>query len=178
MQRSHLRAIAVLGTLLLTAPAVAQVSVAWSVVTGGAVASNGADLRLAGSVGQPVVGLSGALRHGFWQASRVGTATGLEEVPVRDLPVSFALHQAYPNPFNPETTFRYDVPREGTVRIVVYDALGRRVRTLVTATSEPGEHRIRWDGLGDGGVSAASGLYLVRMEADGFVGVRRVLLVR
>ncbi len=157
---------------------VAQESTGWTIVSGGAMRASGQGILLTATVGQPVAGVSGPLRHGFWQAARVGTATAVDEPTATGVPVAYSLHGAYPNPFNPETTFRMDVPGDGRVRIRIFDALGRKVRTLLDEAPGPGTHTVRWNGLLDGGSAASSGLYLARMEADGFVGVRRVILVR
>ncbi len=88
------------------------------------------------------------------------------------------LEQAKPNPFNPVTVIQYSVASTGRVRIVVYDLSGRVVRTLVDYTVEPGDYRATWDGTTDNGLRAASGVYFVRMEADGFLASRKAVLLK
>ncbi len=60
---------------------------------------------------------------------------------MRVMPLSFALHPNAPNPFNPETTIRFDLPQESGVELVVYNGLGQQVRTLVAETLPGGAHR-------------------------------------
>ncbi|MBM3324144.1 MAG: T9SS type A sorting domain-containing protein, partial [Calditrichaeota bacterium] len=79
------------------------------------------------------------------------------------IPMEFALHAPYPNPFNPVTAIHYDVKEPGLVSVKVFDLLGREVATLVHGTVSAGSHAIVWD-AGD----LPSGVYLCRMEAEGF----------
>jgi len=76
------------------------------------------------------------------------------------LPKGFALHQAYPNPFNPSTTIRFDLPEEGFITMSVYDITGKLVETLINKPMEPGTHRIQWNPF-----NLSSGLYIVQLEA-------------
>ncbi len=94
------------------------------------------------------------------------------------LPMWFALHGNAPNPFNPVTTVSFDLPAVAAVRLVIYDAAGRRIRTLVDAPLPAGRHELKWDGTGDNGRPVASGVYLCRMEAGAFSETRRMALVR
>ncbi|MCH7974979.1 MAG: FG-GAP repeat protein, partial [Bacteroidetes bacterium] len=89
------------------------------------------------------------------------------------LPTTFALLPAYPNPFNPSTTLRYDVAAAGHVRITVFDALGREIALLVNEEHTAGRHVIAFDAE-----DLPSGLYLVRMEAGGGVQTQRVTLLK
>ena len=94
------------------------------------------------------------------------------------MPRVFSLHQNAPNPFNPETVIRYDVPAPGgKVTLTVYDVSGRLVRTLVDGVQTAGQHSARWNGRnGERGV--ASGVYFCRMTAPGFSGQRKMVLLR
>ena len=95
---------------------------------------------------------------------RVGSPTA---VLPRDLDAGVqrtALHQNVPNPFNPATTLRFDLARAGTVDLCVYDAAGRRVRTLVREHLDAGlGHAIAWDGRDDAGQRVPSGVYFCRL---------------
>lgn len=93
-------------------------------------------------------------------------------------PLAFGLSPNYPNPFNPSTTIRYQLGGQSAVRLEIVNLLGRRVRTLVDATQEAGSYSARWDGLNDAGRAVASGVYLYRLRADGFVATRKMLLIR
>lgn len=95
-----------------------------------------------------------------------------------NLPKRFALHANFPNPFNPTTVIKYDLPKASEVRLVVYDVLGRRVRTLVEAQMSPGFHTQLWDGKDARGMALASGLYFVRLQADGFKKTHKMTLLQ
>ncbi len=84
-----------------------------------------------------------------------------------------ALRQNFPNPFNPVTAIEYSVTVAGRVRLVVFDAKGAQVATLVDATLPPGEYTAEWDGRG-----ASSGVYFYRLEAADEILTRKLVLVR
>lgn len=88
-------------------------------------------------------------------------------------PTVATLYAPYPNPFNPETTVRFFVPTNGTVRVEVYDVLGRRVGVLADRFYSAGEHEIPFDARG-----LASGVYRLRLSAGDLVRYRNVTLLR
>ena len=94
------------------------------------------------------------------------------------LPADFALHPAYPNPFNAEVALSFDLPQAAAVALVLYDALGRPVRHLVDGPLAAGRYRFVWDGRDQDGRVVASGIYFYRLVADSFVAVGRLALVR
>ena len=94
------------------------------------------------------------------------------------LPQSFSLSQNCPNPFNPETAIRYDLPVEAKVSLFVYDIGGQRVRLLVDEEKEAGRHTVVWDGKDEAGREVASGIYLYRLRTDGFACTRKMALIR
>jgi hypothetical protein len=103
----------------------------------------------------------------------VATAVGAERV------VRPALYAAAPNPFNPSTVIRYDVPGPRVyVRIVVYDVTGRRVATLVDGQQSAGEKRVSWNGRNDRGAEVATGVYFYRMTAGEFSSTRKMVLLK
>ncbi|MFH0992356.1 MAG: T9SS type A sorting domain-containing protein [bacterium] len=89
------------------------------------------------------------------------------------LPATYILDQNYPNPFNPSTTIRYALPEPADVRIVVYDLLGRELKTLVNATQNPGTHSVHMDAS-----ALSTGIYLYRMTANQFSAVRKLVVVK
>ncbi len=94
-------------------------------------------------------------------------------------PVAWSLDQNYPNPFNGETIISYGIEKHVTsLRVVIYDILGRIVRTYVRNEVEPGNYSLRWDGSTEGGSPVASGLYYYRLEAPDFSAVRKLLYIR
>ncbi len=94
------------------------------------------------------------------------------------LPTEFALHPAYPNPFNPVTTLRYDLPQRADVTLTIYDILGREVRTLVQGAQAAGYQSVTWGGSDDRGQPVSSGVYLYRIEAEGFSETRKMVLLK
>jgi len=104
-----------------------------------------------------------------------GTVTAIEP----SIPTTFALHQNVPNPFNPATVIRYDVPQGGGwVTLRVFDVAGRHVRTLVDGVETPGEKRATWDGRNNRGSRVATGVYFYSMQAPGFVETRKMVLLK
>ncbi len=97
----------------------------------------------------------------------------------RLLPTSAELLPIYPNPFSGTATLRYVLPEASSVQIEVVDVLGRRVRTLGNASSEPaGYNALVWDGRGPDGAHVAGGLYFVRLYLGEDVLTRSVVLTR
>jgi len=93
-----------------------------------------------------------------------------------NLPATLVLSQAYPNPFNATTTIEYGLPQATDVSLVVYNLLGQAVRTLVNAEQNAGFKRVRWDGQDDHFREVSSGVYFIRLIADGRTFVHKVLL--
>jgi hypothetical protein len=86
---------------------------------------------------------------------------------------------AIPNPFNPTTRIRYDVPaRGGKVTLRIYDVEGRLVRTLVNEHQSPGQKIATWHGRNAQGQSVATGVYFYRMTAPGFEMTRKMILLK
>ena len=93
-------------------------------------------------------------------------------------PNAFALAQNAPNPFNPTTSIQFSVPTTGVANLVIYNAAGQVVRTLVDGVIEAGSHQISWDGMDNFGRSVASGVYMYRLTSGDQQTVRRMTLVR
>jgi hypothetical protein len=92
---------------------------------------------------------------------------------------ALALAQNYPNPFNPATTVRFSVPGGAAhVGLEIVNVNGRVVRTLVDGELGPGPHTRVWDGRDDSGEAVASGVYFMRLEADGLVETRKMTLLK
>jgi len=94
------------------------------------------------------------------------------------LPVVYRLHQNYPNPFNPTTSIDYDLPEQSHVRILVYDMLGRQVKTLINKTQVPGYMSINWDATNDLGEPVSAGVYIYTIEASSFRQTRKMILLK
>lgn len=100
---------------------------------------------------------------------------GIEGENPDDLLVSeFTLHPCYPNPFNPVTSVRYDVPEATEMRVSVYNILGHEVDVLFDGYAEPGRYTIRWDAASQ----LPSGIYFVRMMTREYSRVQKVTLMK
>ncbi len=97
----------------------------------------------------------------------------LATVEVKAIPAIFALSQNYPNPFNPVTSIRFEIPSTQHVYVTVYDALGRKVRSLMNADVSPGYYEIPFDGT-----TLSSGVYFYRLSAGSFNQVKKMILLK
>ncbi|MCU0414845.1 MAG: choice-of-anchor J domain-containing protein [Ignavibacteriaceae bacterium] len=95
-----------------------------------------------------------------------------EEIQI-DVPDSYQLLQNYPNPFNPTTKIKYSVPADGFVNIAVYNVLGDKLIELVNNIQEAGNYEVAFDAS-----KFASGMYIYRMEANGFVSIRKMMILK
>ena len=93
-------------------------------------------------------------------------------------PAAVRLLGAAPNPFNPRTNIRFELPDDLPVHLQVFDLRGRLVRTLVDAPLTAGRQEIAWDGRDQAGRNVGAGTYLYRLEAGEFTGAGRMLLVK
>lgn len=99
------------------------------------------------------------------------------------LPTQFVLHQNYPNPFNPVTSITYEIPRDEYkkyqhVLLQVFDVRGGEVALLVDEEKPAGIYTELWDSTDGKGENVASGIYLYRLEVDGFAMVKKMILAR
>lgn len=90
-----------------------------------------------------------------------------------EIPKNFSLNQNYPNPFNPVTMIRFALPKSGNVTLKVYDILGREVANLVSGFKAAGEYMVDFDAS-----ALTSGVYFYRLESDGYVDVKRMVLLK
>ncbi len=93
-------------------------------------------------------------------------------------PLSWELHNAYPNPFNPSTTLSFTAPRTSEVTLAIYDVLGRKVATLMDGVVQAGRQQVIWQGHSDQGMPVASGTYFVRLEGDGVNLTRKMIMLK
>ena len=95
------------------------------------------------------------------------------------LPDEYALKANYPNPFNPSTTIRYQLPAAGRVSLIIYDLTGKQVRTLVDEASSAGYYRAVWDGRDAKGAGVATGVYFYRITVDNaFTQTKKMVLMK
>ncbi|MBN2413841.1 T9SS type A sorting domain-containing protein [candidate division KSB1 bacterium] len=95
------------------------------------------------------------------------------------LPMEFSLSKNYPNPFNPTTTIEFALPKAGEVKVVVFNTLGQKVRTLVSTTMSAGYYKSIWDSCDDFGKRVSSGMYFYRLEVDNkHISTQKMLLLK
>jgi len=102
----------------------------------------------------------------------------LETIEKPVLPEIFTLHQNHPNPFNPVTTLRYDLPEDAMVNITIYDMMGRQVSTLVSSQQNAGYKSVRWNATNDKGAPVSAGLYLYTIQAGEFRQTKKMVLLK
>jgi flagellar hook assembly protein FlgD len=88
------------------------------------------------------------------------------------------LHPNHPNPFNPLTTLKYDLPEDALVSITIYDLMGRIVKTLVSSQQNAGYKSIQWNATNNIGQPVSAGLYLYTIEAGEFRQVKKMVLLK
>ena len=118
----------------------------------------------------------GQLRDGNFGLNAVPTPVSVR---IETRPEVFALRDNYPNPFNPETTIKYELPEAGEVRLEVYNMLGQVVTTLVDKQQAAGRYVHLWQGTNDNGNSVGSGIYFYRIQVGGeFQSVKKMLQLK
>lgn len=159
----------------------AQVQLQADAFTSGATPSaSGSETTLQGSIGQIATGGSQnstkMLFNGLWgtlYADDVSTDIDDVDPRPRNMPESFHLSAAYPNPFNPSTRIRYALPQATHVTLTVYNMLGKRVQVLVDQQQQAGRHAATFRGNG-----LSSGMYIYRLQAETYTQTRKMMLVK
>ena len=95
-----------------------------------------------------------------------------------EIPQDTVLDPIFPNPFSATATISFEMARSGPVTLAIYDLLGKQVRVLADGLFIAGRHQVDWDGRAETGVSIGSGVYFARMETDGKIRSRKIVLLR
>ncbi len=107
----------------------------------------------------------------------LGSVTAIEDL-TSGLPARFELGQNFPNPFNPETTIKFNLPSAEQVSIKIFSSTGQLIRSLITNSYAAGYHNILWNGRNDSGNKVTSGLYIYRIKAGKFISVKKMLMLK
>jgi hypothetical protein len=109
------------------------------------------------------------------QMNALGMDTTLVSVErqINSTPQDFRLEQNYPNPFNPTTTIRYSLPERGEIELVVYDALGNTIETLISGDHDAGVYEVDFDATG-----LTSGVYFYQIKSASFSETRKLVLMK
>ena len=106
------------------------------------------------------------------------TLNGLNNQTAEFIPQDYALYPAYPNPFNPVTTIRYDIPKNEYVFLKIYDMMGREVRTLHSGYQTAGNKSVQWDGRNNLQEGVSAGVYLYMIHTSGYTKTRKLILLK
>ena len=93
-------------------------------------------------------------------------------------PTKYELKNCYPNPFNPTTTFRYELPEDAVVNITIYDMMGRVVKTLINSSQTAGYKSIQWNATNDKNHPVSAGLYLYTIQAGDYSQTKKMVLLK
>lgn len=115
--------------------------------------------------------ISGATNGGVW----LYTDSTISYIPVTsgNIPESYNLYQNYPNPFNPVTNINYDLPKDGLVKLIIYDIFGREVSVSVNEFKKAGSYQMSFDASG-----FSSGVYFYRIKSGNFTDTKKMLLLK
>jgi hypothetical protein len=114
----------------------------------------------------------------LYNYAAAGITTGVPGSDETGTPFTFSLEQNYPNPFNPTTRINYTLPSAVQTELIVYDILGRQVKTLVNELQHAGEHHIQWDGTNASGKPVGTGVYFCRLVAGSNEKVTKMMMMK
>jgi hypothetical protein len=141
---------------------------------------NGTLLNLTFQVTNPEA-ITGIDIRNVFIADAKGNINALQGTRLTDLnpvPTAFALGQNHPNPFNPETHMRYQLPQAGDVSFTIYNLLGQQVRQLVNEPQVAGTYRVSWNGQDALGRVVASGIYFYHLKAGTFSQTKMMIFLK
>ena len=110
-----------------------------------------------------------------WEKTPVNAIADFEQESVIQ---QYYLEQNFPNPFNPSTSIRFNLPARKKVDLEIFTITGEKVRTLIANEMKAGVHDVPWDGRNEKGRSVASGLYIYRLKTEDFTRSKKMLLIR
>jgi hypothetical protein len=103
---------------------------------------------------------------------------GSYTIDIIPIPEVFALHENYPNPFNPVTTINYDLPKQSHVNLIIYDMMGREVAKLVNQVIPAGYQSVLWNTRNQFGKPVSAGIYFYQIQTRDFVKTRKMILLK
>jgi photosystem II stability/assembly factor-like uncharacterized protein len=114
---------------------------------------------------------AGTVLNSVWRRNKA-EVIGIQKIS-QNVPSSFSLAQNFPNPFNPTTKIRYELKKNGFVKLVVFDALGRIVTSLVNENESPGTYEVEWNDINN-----ASGIYFYQLETSNFIDTKKMVVLK
>ncbi|NOS86301.1 MAG: T9SS type A sorting domain-containing protein, partial [Ignavibacteria bacterium] len=108
----------------------------------------------------------------FNTGSGSSAQTGITQIG-SEIPVEYKLYNNYPNPFNPVTSLRFDLPSDNFVKLAVYDILGREIKILVNSELKSGFHTVDFEAS-----DLPSGIYFYTISTTGFTDTKKMILLK
>lgn len=116
--------------------------------------------------------------HTTMQATVIVSPTSVGDGNSSNFPRDYSLNQNFPNPFNSFTRISFYLPKNGNVKLEVYNILGQKIRTLLEKVEEPGPKTLFWDGTDDRGLNVPTGIYFYRLTAQDFVDTKKMVYLK
>ena len=121
-----------------------------------------------------IIAMSDSAEPLFWLGGQeMGIKNNLNVIPT-----NYFLSQNFPNPFNPITTLKYELPEDSFVDVTVYDLLGNVVKNLINANQSSGYKSLQWDATNNQGEPVSAGIYLYKIQADDFIDTKKMILLK
>jgi hypothetical protein len=112
-----------------------------------------------------------------WDFENQQPALGIDDGDY-ELPKKFALYQNYPNPFNPTTNFKFDLPTQSDVKLIIYNVLGQEVVRVIDDNLKAGEYAKTWNGLDQHGNRISSGVYFYKLITNDHTAVKKLIMLK
>jgi len=123
-------------------------------------------------------GRGGAFFNDVWALRNLSPPTTVEDNSGSEVPATFRLLGNYPNPFNPETTIAFEMPKASRISLRIYNLQGQLSKNLFAGDIEAGRHQMVWDATNDLGAKAAAGIYFYVLQAGAISASRKLALVK
>lgn len=170
-------AVAVVILLVMCDRGHAQTKIVWSAFSSGTTIQSDKGTNIVSILGDPFFGSGSAgsivLTTGFGPFILDKGVVSEISNSIPGVPVVYSLSQNYPNPFNPSTTIAFTLPSRSFVTLKIFDLIGRETATILSGELEAGKHTRQWNAQG-----FPSGMYVCRLEAGGFVDMKKLLLLK
>ena len=118
------------------------------------------------------------ISYNFVGENNENLSSGYETLDIKPVPKEFALHNNYPNPFNPVTTINYDLPKDAKVLLIIYDLMGREVARLNDSFMSAGYHSVQWNARNQYGTQVSAGVYFYHIQAGEFIKTQKMILLK